>query len=847
MREEFQSAPDYASIDFKMKRRKKRNVARRAVLFGVAAGFFASGALILWAATLEIPDLKSFEQRKIAQSTKIYDRTGEILLFDLHENIQRTVVSFELMSRNIKNATVAIEDTEFYEHRGIRPLATFRGVFIQPLRGKGVQGGSTITQQVVKNSILTNERKISRKLKEWVLAIKLEKELNKEEILALYLNETPYGGNVYGIEEASQTFFGKSAADVSIAEAAYLASLPQAPTFYSPYGNNVERLEERKNLVLSRMYDNGFISDEEYETAQDEAVKFKPQEDTGIKAPHFVFFIEEYLEQKYGKRAVDERGFKVTTTLDYGLQQKAEDIVKRFALENVEKFNAENASLVAIEPQTGQILVMVGSRDYFDEDIEGNFNVALAKRQPGSAFKPFVYATAFKKEYTPETVVFDLETQFSSTCAPDNFTSEDDCYSPKNYDEMFRGPVTLREALAQSINVPSVKVLYLAGLTDSLDTARDMGLTTLTDVSRYGLTLVLGGGEVTLLDMTSAYGVFANDGVKNPHTGILRIEDATGEIVEEFGSRPAQVLPSSIARQISDMLSDNSARTPAFGARSPLYFDGYDVAAKTGTTNDSRDAWIIGYSPNIAVGAWAGNNDNSPMEKQVAGFIVAPMWNAFMQEVLNERPRESFKKPVTEREEGGKPVLRGEWRGNEEYIIDSISGNLATEFTPPETREERVVVEVHSILYWVDKDDPKGEKPQEPERDPQFRLWEPPVREWVRENGIVEGGTPPTLSDSIHTPENQPQVRFLNISSAVYYASDTPFSAAIAYSSRFPIQKVDYFFNGVFIGSTTRAPFSLTFSPRAAQNVESINTLRAVAYDSMWNKGSTEIDILIDF
>ncbi|MBI2618406.1 PBP1A family penicillin-binding protein [Candidatus Kaiserbacteria bacterium] len=833
-------------MNSKMKHRKRKS-SHRIVLFGVAVLFFISGGLILWAATLEIPDLESFGQRKIAQSTKIYDRTGEVLLFDLHENVQRTVISFDRMSRNIKNATVAIEDAEFYEHRGIRPLATFRAVFIQPLRGKGIQGGSTITQQVVKNSLLTNERKISRKLKEWVLAIKLEKVLNKEEILALYLNETPYGGNLYGIEEASQAFFEKSASDLSIAEAAYLASLPQAPTFYSPYGNNRERLEERKNFVLFRMREDGFISAQEYEMAIDEVVEFKPQEDTGIKAPHFVFFIEEYLEQKYGKRAVDERGFKVITTLDYNLQQKAENIVKTFALENVEKFNAENASLVAIEPQTGQILVMVGSRDYFDEDIDGNFNIALAKRQPGSAFKPFVYATAFKNGYTPDTVVFDLETQFSSTCAPDDFTSENECYSPKNYDEAFRGPVTFRNALAQSINVPSVKALYLAGLTDSLNTARDMGLTTLTDISRYGLTLVLGGGEVTLLDMTSAYGVFANDGVKNSPTGILRVEDGTGNLVEEFTERPAEVLSSSIARQISDILSDNEARTPAFGARSPLYFDGYDVAAKTGTTNDSRDAWIVGYSPNIAVGAWAGNNDNSPMEKQVAGFIVAPLWNAFMQEVLQERPRDLFKKPVLEYEEGMKPVLRGEWRGGEPYVIDSISGNLATEYTPAETREERVIADVHSILYWVNKNDPRGEKPEDPGRDPQFHLWEPSVRMWVEENGVVEGGAIPSSFDTLHTPENQPTVTFTNIHPTVRYPADTPLAVLISYSSRFPVQKVDYFMNGVFIGSVSRAPFSLTFSPRAIQNIESKNTLRAVVYDLVFNKGNAETDLMIDF
>ena len=830
-----------------MTNRRKGAFLHKLILFFVAAGMLVSGGIILWAATLEIPDLQSFETRKVAQSTKIYDRTGEILLFDLHKNVQRTVIPFNDISRNIKNSTVAIEDIEFYNHYGIRPLATFRAVFIQPLRGKGVQGGSTITQQVVKNSLLTSERKISRKLKEWILSIKLEKKLSKEEILALYLNESPYGGNLYGIQEASQAFFGKDASQISLAESAYLAALPQAPTFYSPYGNNRDRLDDRKNLVLSQMLENNFISEDEYNEAKNELVLFKPQQDIGIKAPHFVFFIREYLEEIYGKRAVEERGLKVITTIDYSLQEKAEKIVNRYALENEEKFNAENASIVAIDPKTGQILVMVGSRDYFDENIDGNFNIALAKRQPGSAFKPFVYATAFKKGFTPETVVFDLKTQFQTTCEPDNLTSEEDCYSPGNYDGAFHGPITFRDALAQSVNIPAVKALYLAGLTDSLNTARDMGITTLADVGQYGLTLVLGGGEVTPLDITSAYGVFANDGVKNSYTGILRIEDGDGSLLEEFASRPAQVLEPQVSRQISDILSDNEARTPAFGARSPLYFENYDVASKTGTTNDFRDAWIIGYAPNIVVGAWAGNNDNSPMEKKVAGFTVAPLWNAFMQEVLKTLPQESFKKPLIEYDEMIKPVLKGEWRGSEQYMVDSISGNLATEFTPQETRVSRVLTNIHSILNWVNKNDPEGDIPKKPEEDSQFILWEYPIQKWISENNITEGGAVPTTVDTIHTPQNQPTLRFTSINADSIYPINIPIVVGISYTNKFPIKKVDYFINGIFIGSEKNYPFSITFQPYTIESINELNTIKAVIYDSVFNKGSVESQLQIQF
>jgi membrane peptidoglycan carboxypeptidase len=370
------------------------------------------GLVFFWISTFKIPDLNSFDDRKVSQSTKIYDRTGQILLYDVFNNVRRVSVSYDKISKNIKNATVAIEDNEFYQHHGIKPTAIIRAVlanFTQLFGAKGYsQGGSTITQQVVKNSLLTTEKTISRKIKEWVLSLEIERVLSKEQILALYLNESPYGGSIYGVEEACETYFGKTANDVTIAEAAYIAALPQAPSLYSPYGNNRPKLDARKNLVLSKMLENKFISQDEYNLASKEIVTFKPQEKTGIKAPHFVTYIKQYLEEKYGASVVSERGLKVTTTLDYSLQEKAEKIVKEYALSNKTKFNAENAAMVAIDPKTGQVLVMVGSRDYFDKEIDGNFNVALAHRQPGSTFKPFVYATAFNKGYTPDTVLFDL-------------------------------------------------------------------------------------------------------------------------------------------------------------------------------------------------------------------------------------------------------------------------------------------------------------------------------------------------------------------------------------------------------------------------------------------------------
>lgn len=703
---------------------KKTPDSRQTLIFlALGIGAVICGFVFLWAASLRLPDFDVVADRIVRQSTKIYDRTGKVLLYDLHENIRRTVVPFDQISQDIKDATVAIEDEEFYEHRGIKITAFFRAVLVNLLSFEFSQGGSTITQQVVKNALLTQEKTIARKLKEWALSLKLEQELTKEDILSLYLNESPYGGSIYGIQEASQSFFAKNASEVTLAEAAYLAALPQAPTYYSPYGEHREALDARKNLVLERMLKNDYITQEEFDAAKEEVIVFQPRPEKGLLAPHFVFYVREYLEERYGRSALEEDGLRVITTLDYSLQETAEELVYAGALENEEKFKAENAGLVAVDPKTGEILVMVGSRDYFDENIDGNVNIATAKRQPGSAFKPFVYATSFLKGLTPETILFDLPTQFSTACKPSDTSHTDPCYYPENYDGKFRGPISIRSALAQSVNIPAVKALYLAGIGDSIKTARNMGISTLTDASRYGLTLVLGGGEVTLLDITSAYGVFANDGARNPTTAILRVERIDGTVLEESRPRPIQVLDKNVARQISDILSDNAARTPSFGANSALYFPGRDVAAKTGTTNDYRDVWIIGYTPNLAVGMWAGNNDNTPIDKSVAGFVIAPLWRKFMDVALPTRPTESFIQPS--KESVSKPVLAGIWQGGK--VVDADRNSTT------------VVQDVHEILHWADRDDLDGPVPSKPGSDPQYAFWEYPVRSWALQNGYTTG------------------------------------------------------------------------------------------------------------
>ncbi|MBI5140351.1 MAG: penicillin-binding protein [Candidatus Vogelbacteria bacterium] len=812
-----------------------------------------SGVIILWISTLQIPDFKSIDERKVAESTKIYDRTGNVLLFDIHQDVTRESILFENISLYVKNATVAIEDSSFYQHYGIEPISILRSVLVNLGAGSLKQGGSTITQQVIKNSLLTSEKAFSRKIKEVILALKLERIMTKEEILTLYLNEAPYGGNIYGVEEASKRFFGISAKDVSLAQSAYLAAIPKAPTYYSPYRSHKKELDTRKNVVLDRMLELNFISKDEADAAKKEIVTFLPLETNEIRAPHFVEFVKVYLENKYGEEEVLSGGLKVTTTLDWTLEQKAEEIIKRYAEDNKKKFNANNAGMIAIDPKTGQILVMVGSRDYFDTENEGNFNITIAHRQPGSAFKPFVYATAFNKGYTPNTVLFDLKTQFDTNCSPEGkpldpeAKEEETCYTPENYDGKYLGPITLRNALAQSRNIPAIKTLYLAGIKDSIATAQKMGIKGLDDPSRYGLTLVLGGGEVSLLDLTSAYSVFANDGIRNPYSFILKVEDKDGNILDEYKDSSQRVISEKVSREISSILSDKVARTPLYGASSPLDFPGYDVAAKTGTTNDYRDAWIMGYSPNLALGVWAGNNDNTPMEKKVAGFIVAPMWNDFLKEALPKMPIERFKKPIVDSEDNIKPVLKGLWQGGVQYFTDKISGNLATEYTPPETKKVNVIPEIHSILYWLDKNNPMGEKPTLTETDPQFKLWETPIMNWVKEQGLGNLSTfnMPKETDNIHGPMYSPTVIITSPAGNKTYDENEKISTSVIAQGKFPIAQVDFFVNNNYLGGTKKAPFVFNFVPKEIQNISETNEIRVVVYDSVFNKSEKTTPFIV--
>lgn len=756
----------------------------------------ALGSAVVWATVTPIPAINNFENRKVAESTKIFDRTGNIVLFDVYGQIRRTLVPLEDISPYIARATIAIEDADFYAHKGFRPASFARALLANLRSGSFSQGGSTITQQVVKNALLTQRKTIGRKLEEIILALRLERVYTKDQILQTYLNETSYGGTIYGVQEASQYFFGVDAKDVDLAQAAYLAALPQAPTRYSPYGSHRDLLDTRQKFVLKRMLDEKLITEEEYDKATEEVVTFRGEQTAGIKAPHFVFFIREYLEEMYGADTVAQGGLTVVTTLDWELQKKAEETVTKFALGMERNFNAGNEGIVALEPSSGQILAMVGSRDYFEEDIDGAVNVTTSHQQPGSAFKPFVYATALERGYTPETVVFDVQTQFSTACSPQEVTnSTSPCYAPTSFDGTFKGPLTFRDALAQSLNIPAVKTLYLVGVENALKMAERVGITTLGNAAGYGLTLVLGGGDVTPLELTSAYGVLANDGVKNPPTGILRVEDKSGNVLEEYAGESERVMDAQIARQITDILSDNVARTPEFGANSPLYFPGKDVAAKTGTTNDYWDVWILGYTPSIAIGAWAGNNDNEPMEKRIAAFIIAPMWHEIMEYAIDKYPSDSFTPPAPENTEALPPVLRGNWN------TDPAQG-------------------IHEILYWIDKNNPRSGSGGR-ERDPQLPYWEYPISFWS--GGITPSGATPT-GFAITSPANMAAVRVFE-----------PLILSASHAHPETVQRVTYYLNGGYVGAAVQSPYTITLVPEGV----GIMQLTAVAETAAGTETST--------
>ncbi len=654
---------------------------------------------------------------KIAETTQIYDRTGTVVLYEIHGEENRKKIAHDAIPDYMRLATIAAEDDAFYSHFGIDPFSIARAIKENLLRKTLAQGGSTITQQLARNVFFTRKKTLQRKVREAVMAIKLEQAYTKDEILDAYLNVVPYGSNAYGIEAAAEIYFNKHAKDLTLDEAALLASLPKATATFSPYGTHTNRLIARQKMILERMRELGFADGDSVDRAleTDTLAKVRPFRQK-IIAPHFVFFVIEELEKRYDRDFVRRGGLKVYTTIDLNLQDIAQDVVTRGVARNV-RYGAENAALSAVDPRTGAILVMVGSKDYYAKDIDGQVNVATRLRQPGSSFKPFAYATAFAKGYQPETVVWDVLTDFG----PDGSGKR---YMPQNYTGQFHGLVSLRNALAQSLNVPAVKALYLAGIDATIDTAQRMGITTLTDRSRYGLALVLGGAEVRPLDMAAAFGVFAHDGVRTPAHAIAKITNSNGAVIYDARDalRQQRVLDREVTRKINSILSDNTARTPAFGRNNPLVVPGHTVAAKTGTTQNYRDAWTVGYTPEIAVSVWAGNNDNRPMRAGAAGaYVAAPMWQDFMRRVLADRPDVLFQNYV--RVKTTVPMVDGIARP-QHYVVGE-KRIVGKKYKKKKKEEVRVIY--HSILYYIDKDHPLTSTG--PNRyDPMLPRWEASLR-----------------------------------------------------------------------------------------------------------------------
>lgn len=589
----------------------------------------------------DLPSPTKLGNYDVPVATKVYDRNGQ-LLYDIFADQNRSPIALTKIPKFLQQATIAIEDKDFYKHGGISPIGGMIRATVATVTRNKLQGGSTITQQLVKSALLSPERTVIRKIKEIILAFWVEIIYPKDKILEMYLNQVPYGGTAWGIETASEKYFGKSAGELTLAQAALLAGLPQAPTLYSPFGAHPEYAKARQKEVLRRMVEDRYITQGEADMAFSEELTFKNA--PNIKAPHFVMYVKQELVDRFGEALVERGGLKVTTTLDFPLQEYAQATVAA-EVKDISRLNVTNGATLVTKPATGEILAMVGSTDYFASP-SGNFNVTTALRQPGSSIKPINYAIGIEKHIvTPATMFLDIPTCFKNFDQPN--------YCPKNYDGKFRGPVQLRLALGNSYNIPAVKMLYLNTVRDMVASASAFGLDTLTEANRYGLSLTLGGGEVRMTDMAEAFSVFANGGIRKNLVSILKVIDKNGfvlfehkdpnlqkEIPSQLLLQGPRVVSAETAFLISHMLLDNNARQDAFGPRSSLFIPNHAVSVKTGTTDDLRDNWTIGFTPQVLVATWVGNNDNSRMNPALVSGVTgaAPIWNKIMKKALLGKP-----------------------------------------------------------------------------------------------------------------------------------------------------------------------------------------------------------------
>lgn len=816
----------------KLRRRWSWKKILRVFLILVVLGILLVAALFAWYAK-DLPTPGQIKSIAPDQSTILYDRNGK-QLYDISGNQQRILLDSKDIPVVMKQAVVSVEDKSFYTNHGVELTGIIRGVILRPLTGQSAQGGSTITQQYVKNAILTPDRTITRKIKEIIISTEMDYMFTKDQVLTLYLNEIPFGSNAYGIEAASELYFGKSAkSGLTISQAAVLAAMVQAPTYYSPYGDNVADLMARKNLVINNMVAQKYITQAQGDQAKKDApVAAKdfsaPQQN--ILAPHFVMYVKQQLVNIYGEDMVNRGGLRVTTTIDLDKQAQAETAMKDAAAPKgiLKQSSATNAGMTSIDPKTGQILSMVGSVNYFDQANSGNFNTTTGLRQPGSAGKPIVYAQLFKGKYSPSSLFYDLTTNFNG-------------YIPTDFDNKNRGPLTARTALGNSLNIPAVKALQIEGINNFIDQAKAQGITTFDKSKDYGLSIALGGAEVQLVELTNAYSVFANGGVYHPLTSILKVQDSTGKTIDEWKDQPKQVLAPEIAYEINNILSDLDAKKATYG--SSIYYlslPGRPVAAKTGTSNDYKDAWTIGYTPSVVTGVWAGNNNNAPLNHAGGSIAAAPIFREYMASVLGKSAIEQFNRPSTiidmsvDLLSGKKPTpysgqlvkdIFAPWQipttDDNVHIavkVCTVNGLLATDSTPADQVTQKVFTAVHS-------------------EQPSLSNWEAPVLAWAKANGF-NGSIPTQKCDIV---ASQPTISISSPSSNDTVPNVFTISADVKAQDG-TTNTVTFSIDGNTVGTpVASAPYSVTTT--TANLTPGNHTIAATVQSSNNQSGTTSITV----
>lgn len=827
----------------------------------LVAGMFA--AIFIFAIfSRDLPNPNQLLERSFELSTRFYDRNNT-LLYEIYGDKNRTLVKLDAVSSHVYHATLSVEDSEFYLHKGYSLKGIIRALK-NTIFGGDLQGGSTITQQAIKNTLLTQERTVVRKIKELILSLQLENRYSKDEILQMYLNESPYGGLNYGIYSAAKAYFNKEPKDLTLSESAYLAGLTQSPSYYSQFGSNPEAGIERRNYVLYLMNERGwvegdgrrhYLSDEEYQQAKDEVLNFDTAK-IPLEAPHFTYYVKQYLVEILGQEAVEMGGLKVKTTLDLETQKLAQQIVTE-EVEDSKSLNIHNGSMVVIDPRDGGILAMVGSKGYNldaypDDCVSGGtdensckfdpfVNVALAKRQPGSAIKPITYATMLSQGYTAAYPFLDVPTKFEGA-------SPDKPYEPVNYDGKFRGVMSMRKSLGNSINVTAVKALKIVGIDNMIDQAEKMGITTFTDRERYGLALTLGGGETRLLELTGAFSVFSSKGVFRQPNPIIEVTDQKGRVVYKPTQTERKALNEEVAFLMSDILSDDGARSEVFGAGSLLNIPGRQVAVKTGTTDDKRDNYAIGFTPSVVVGVWVGNSNNEKMNPYVASGIsgATPIWRRFMIDYLKDKPVEKFESPSTV----------------EKIEVDKLTGGLPykdfdkrTEWFAKDTKPTAVSdwyqrIRVCEIDGRIANDGCVGADKSK-EKDfikirAEFTEWQSAVDSWIKENYTDEDKYfPPQMVSKLEFDggevTNKDEVFAQIVGLKDGDRVNLTFRLNVEVSCYEDVDKVSIYMDDNKMTEDKDSPFGYNFNIPVSEIGK--HTFRAVATDDGGNKGEDSIEL----